>query len=281
MAEIVRRLGETHIQTFILGAGLIVMLEVLRYFTPRFPGTLAAFVLALLVSSIFDLAGQGVRVIGDVPRGLPAFHVPIVSMEDIREIFPAAFGIVILIISDGILLSRAFASKNRYQISSNQELVAHAAANLASGLFHGFPVGASQSRTTVNDTAGGKTQLVSLVAAVTLAAFLLFLTPLLRSLPVVAMASILIFAGVHLIEMHEFRSLLKVSRKGFWLSLVVAAGVLVVGVVPGIMIGVLISLIYLLGRLARPMDAVLQELPGTGEYHDLSEAPASTNITRT
>jgi sulfate permease, SulP family len=278
VAEIIRRLGETHIQTFILGAGLIVMLEVLRYFAPRFPGTLVAFILALLVSSIFDLAGHGVRVIGDMPRGLPAFGVPIVSMEDVRQIFPAAFGIVMLIISDGILLSRAFASKNRYQINSNQELVAHAAANLVSGLFQGFSVGASQSRTTVNDASGGKTQLVSLVAAGTLAAFLLFLTPLLRSLPIVAMASILIFAGVHLIEVHEYRSLLKVSTKGFWLSLVVAAGVLVVGVVAGIMIGVLISLIYLLGRLARPMDAVLQKMPGTGEYHDLSDGSAEHTV---
>jgi sulfate permease, SulP family len=278
VVEIIRRLGETHMQTFILGAGLIVMLEVLRYFVPRFPGTLVAFVLSLLVSGIFDLAGHGVKVIGDMPRGLPAFHVPIVSMEDIRQIFPAAFGIVMLIISDGILLSRAFASKNRYQINSNQELVAHAAANLASGLFQGFSVGASQSRTTVNDASGGKTQLVSLVAAGTLAAFLLFLTPLLRSLPIVAMASILIFAGVHLIEVHEYRSLLKVSTKGFWLSLVVAAGVLVVGVVAGIMIGVLISLIYLLGRLARPMDAVLQKMPGTGEYHDLSDGSAEHTV---
>jgi sulfate permease, SulP family len=278
VAEIIRRLGETHIPTFILGAGLIVMLELLRYFVPRFPGTMAAFIVALLVSAIFDLAGHGVRVIGDMPRGFPAFGVPIVSMEDIREIFPAAFGIVMLIMSDGILLSRAFASKNRYQISPNHELLAHAVANFASGLFQGFSVGASQSRTTVNDAAGGKTQLVSLVAAGTLAAFLLFLTPLLRPLPVVAMASILIFAGVHLIEVHEFRSLLKVSPKGFWLSMVVAAGVLVVGVVPGILVGVLISLIYTLGRLARPMDAVLQKMPGTGEYHDLSEGSAEHTV---
>jgi SulP family sulfate permease len=92
------------------------------------------------------------------------------------------------------------------------------------------------------------------------------------------MASILIFAGVHLIEMHEFRSMLKLSPMGFWLSLTVAAGVLVVGVVPGIMIGVLASLIYLLGRLARPMDAVLQEVPGTGEYHDLSEGSAEHTV---
>jgi SulP family sulfate permease len=276
--EVARRLSESHLPTLILGAGLIVVLEVLRYFAPRFPGTLAAFILSLIVSGLFDLAGNGVKVIGQMPVGFPAFHIPVVSMDDIRQLFPAAFGIVMLIISDGILLSRAFASKNRYTIRPNQELVAHAAANLASGFFQGFAVGASQSRTTVNDAAGGKTQMVSLFAAGTLAAFLLFFTPLLRLLPIVAMASILIFAGVHLIEVHQYRTLLKISSRAFMLALLVAAGVLIVGIVPGILLGVLVSLFYLLSRLARPMDAVLQEVPGTGRYHDLSETPAAQTV---
>lgn len=278
VAEVIRRLGESHTPTLMLGAGLIVILEVLRHFAPRFPGTLAAFILSLIVSGLFDLAGHGVKVIGQMPVGFPAFHIPVVSMDDIRQIFPAAFGIVMLIISDGILLSRAFASKNGYSICPNQELLAHASANLASGFFQGFAVGASQSRTTVNDAAGGKTQLVSLFAAVTLAAFLLFFTPLLRLLPMVAMASILIFAGVHLIEVRQYRTLLKISPKAFLLAVLVAVGVLVVGIVPGILVGVLLSLLYLLSQLARPMDAVLQEVPGTGRYHDISEVAAAQTV---
>jgi sulfate permease, SulP family len=272
LAEIVRRLGETHWLTLILGAGLIVLLDLLRRLVPRVPGALAVFVVALVIGSVFDLRDRGVRVIGDVPRGLPAFHLPIVSLDDIHTLFPAAVGIAMLTFPEGVLLARAFASKNRYQIRPNQELVALAAANVASGLFQGFSVGASQSRTAVSDATGGKSQLVSLVAAGTLALFLLFLTPLLRPLPAVALGSILIFAGMHLIELREYRTLMKVSSKGFWLSLVVAAGVLVVGVVPGILIGVMASLVYVLGRLARPLDAVLRELPGTGRFHDLGEA---------
>jgi SulP family sulfate permease len=278
IVEVIRRLGESHLPTLILGAGLIVILEVLRYFAPRLPGTLAVFVLSLVVSGLFDLAGHGVKVIGQMPIGFPAFHVPVVSLDDIGHLFPAAFGIVMLIISDGILLSRAFASKNHYLIRPNQELMALAAANLASGFFQGFSVGASQSRTTVNDAAGGKTQLVSLFAATTLAAFLLFFTPLLRFLPVVSIASILIFAGVHLIEVHQYRTLLKISPRAFLLSVLVGAGVLGFGIVPGILIGVLVSLFYLLSRLARPMDAVLQEVPGTARYHDLSEASAAQTV---
>jgi SulP family sulfate permease len=278
LVEVIRRLGESHAPTLFLGAGLIVILEVLRYFAPRFPGTLAVFILSLVISSLFDLAGHGIKVIGQMPVGFPAFHIPVVSMDDIHQLFPAALSIMLLIISDGVLLSRAFAAKNRYTILPNQELMAHAAANLASGLFQGFAVGASQSRTTVNDAAGGKTQLVSLFAAVSLAAFLLFFTPLLRLLPLVAMTSILISAGVHLIEVHQYRSLLKMSPKACLLALLVAAGVLVDGIVPGILIGVLVSLFYLLSRLARPMDAVLQEVPGTGRYHDLSEVKAVQTV---
>jgi sulfate permease, SulP family len=278
LREILRRLGETHPLTFWFGIGLIALLEGLRRFAPRVPGAVAVFVVALVISALFNLQSRGVRVIGDVPRGLPGFHIPIVSMSDIGVLFPAAAGIVMLAFPEGILLARAFGAKNRYEIRPNQELVALAAANLATGLFQGFPCGASQSRTTICDAAGGKSQVVSLIAAVALTLFLLFLTPVLRLLPTVALASILIVAGVHLIELHEYRVLFKVSPRAFWLALVVAAGVLVVGVVPGILIGMMVSLIYLLGRLARPMDAVLQPVPGTGRYHDLGEAPEAQTV---
>jgi SulP family sulfate permease len=145
-------------------------------------------------------------------------------------------------------------------------------------LFQGFPVGASQSRTTVNDASGGKSQLVSLISAGALIAFLLFLTPLLRLVPTVSLASILIFAGIHLVEVREFRLLWRASRKGFWLALVVSGAVLVVGVVPGILIGVIASLIYVLARLARPLDAVLREVPGTGRFHDIGETPETHTL---
>jgi sulfate permease, SulP family len=278
VAEVVHRLGETHPLTFGLGAGLIALLEILRRFTPRIPGALVVFIVALLASAILDLEGRGVSVIGEIPRGLPAFRLPTATMPEIRELLPAAVGIVMLTFPQAVLLARAFSAKNRYEIRPNQELVALAAANAAVGLFQGFSVGASQSRTSVNDAAGGKSQLVSLVAAGVLAAFLLFLTPLLRPLPVVALASILIFAGLHLIELHEYRVLWKASWFALGLSLVVAAGVLVVGVVPGILVGVMGSLIYLLGRLARPLDAVLRELPGSGRYHDLGEATEAETV---
>ncbi len=218
------------------------------------------------------------RVVGEVPPGLPEFQAPVVSLRDVRELVPAALGIALLTFPQGILLARAFAAKNGYEISANRKLASLALANMAAGLFQGFSVGASQSRTAVSDSVGGRSQVVSLVAAGMLALFLLFLTPLLRALPTVALAAILVFAGWHLIELREFRLLLRLSPMGFGLAIVVALGVLIVGVVPGIVIGVMVTLIYLLARLARPLDVVLCEVPGTGRYHAVGESPEAQTI---
>ncbi len=278
LAELARRLREIHPLTLGLGAAMIIVLELMRRLSPRIPGAPVVFVVALLASGVFHLGDRGVRLVGDVPSGLPAFRLPAVGLHDIREIFPAAAGIVMLTFPEGVLLARAFAARNGYSIRPNQELLALAAANFGAGLFQGFSVGASQSRTTVNEASGGRSQVASLVAAGALVVFLLFLTPLLRVLPTVALASILVSAGVHLIEVREYRLLLQNSRRAFWLAMSVSAGVLIVGVVPGILIGVMASLIYVLARLARPLDAVLREQPGTGRFHDLGEADESFTV---
>lgn len=278
LAEVARRVRETHALTLGLGAGLIALLGALRRFAPRVPGALVVSLLAILLSAVFDLSARGVRVIGELPCGLPEFQLPRVSLQDLRDLLPGAAGIVLLTFPEGILLARAFAAKNGYEVRANRELTALAASNVAAGLFHGFSVGASQSRTTVADAVGGKTQVASVVAAGFLTLFLMFLTPVLRDLPAVTLSAILIFAGWHLIEVHEYRTLLKVSRLGFGLALTVAVGVLIVGVVPGIVIGVMMSLVYLLARLARPMDAVLGEVAGTGRYHDLGEEAVAETV---
>jgi SulP family sulfate permease len=273
LAELLRRIHETNVLTLAIGVVLILLLELLRRFAPKIPGALVVFVLALAGSAIFHLQDCGVAVIGNVPRGLPAPRLPVFSLEVIRDLLPGAIGIALLTFPEGILLARAFAAKNGYPIRPNQELLALSVANLASGLFQGFSVGASQSRTTVNDAAGGKTQMSSFVAAGALVLFLFFFTGLLKQLPVVALASILIFSGIHLVEIHAYRSLYKITPRGFFLALIVTAGVLVVGVIPGILIGVMISLVVLLGKLARPTDAVLREVPDTGKFHDTGDAP--------
>jgi SulP family sulfate permease len=278
MAELARRLGETHRLTLALGLGAVAVLAVLHRLAPRAPGALAVFILGLLASAVYDLEGRGVQLLGAVAGGLPRPAIPAVTLEDVQDLLPAATGIALLTFPEGVLLARAFAAKNRYDVRPNQELVALAAANVAAGLFQGFSSGASQSRTTVNDATGGRTQVVSLAAAGALALFMLFLTPLLARLPSVVLGAILVFGGAHLIDLRGLRALFRLSRGAFWVAIVVTAGVLVVGVVPGILIGVMISLIILLARLARPLDAVLQRLSGTDRFHDLGEDGAFQTV---
>jgi sulfate permease, SulP family len=276
LRELFGQLGETHWLTFFLGAGFIAILEVLRRFFPRVPGALVVCVLAVGVSLAFDLPSRGVKVIGEVPRGLPQPRLPAFSLDDIRTLIPGALAIAMLTFPEVILTARAFSAKNRYEISPNQELLAVAAANFSAGLFQGFSVGASQSRTVVNDASGGKSQVVNWIAGGLLILFLLALTPILKPLPTVALAAILVSAGMHLVEVRSYRTFFRISPRAGWLALIVALGVLVVGVIPGILVGVGLSLGYLLARLARPTDAVLQEVPGTGRFHDVS-AEAQTH----
>jgi sulfate permease, SulP family len=273
VSDLFRHIRETNMLTLGIGIGLILLLEVLRRWAPKIPGALIVFVLALIGSAVFRLQDCGVAVIGEVPRGLPLPRVPIVSFDVITDLLPAAVGIALLTFPEGVLLARAFAAKNNYSIRPNQELLALSAANLAAGFFQGFSVGASQSRTTVNDAAGGKTQMSGFVAAGALVLFLIFFTGLLKQLPVVTLAAILIFSGIHLVEIHAYRNLYKIMPRSFFLALIVTAGVLVVGVIPGILIGVMISLVVLLGKLARPTDALLREVPSTGAFHDTGDAP--------
>lgn len=278
LAELAGKLSETHRLTFALGIGCLAVLVILHRVVPRLPGALVVFVLAIAVSALFGLDALGVRVVGDVPSGLPHPVLPLISRADLRDLFPGAIGIALLTFPDGILLARAFANKNGYDVQPEHELRALAAANLAAGLFQGFPVGASQSRTMVNDAAGGRTQLASLVATAALVPFLLLLTPLLRLLPMVALGAIVVFAGAQLVDLEAYARLYRVGRFGFVNALLVTLGVLVIGVVPGIVIGVMLSLILLLGRLARPVDAVLQRVPGTASFHDLGDASATETV---
>src|SRR5262245_10815543 len=278
LRELGGKLGQTHLLTLGMGLGLIALLAVLRRLVPKIPGALVVFVVALLVSIVFDLQAHGVKVIGAIPRGLPSLTFPLISGADLRQLLPGAVGVAVLTFPDGIMLARAFAAKHRYDVDPNRELRALAVANLAAGLFQGFSVGASQSRTTVNDATGGRTQMSSLIAAAALLLFLLLFTPLLRLLPVPALGAILVSAGLQLVDIREYARLYRIARRSFFLAVLVTASVLAVGVVPGILVGVMLSLVILLGRLARPTDVVLQEVSPTGGFHDLGDSSATETV---
>jgi len=279
IAELWQRRGEFHGPTMWAGVGLVALLAALRVLLPRAPGALIAFLLALTASWLLDLEAMGFALVGAVPAGLPNPRLPLIDIADLGLLLPGAAAVALLAMPEGILLARAFAARRGETINANQEIASLGVANLCAGVLQGFAVGASQSRTTVNDAAGGQTPLAGFVAAAGLVVILLWLTPLLAMLPTVTLAAILIVAGLQLIDLGEYRSMLRFDWKAGVLAILVLAGVLLAGVLQGIMLGVALSLIHLLVGLARPLDAVLREIPGRRRYHDLSEddeAPPET-----
>jgi SulP family sulfate permease len=227
---------------------------------------------------LFDLGGYGIALVGTVPSGIPQFQMPLVLWSDIAVLAPAAVAIAFLAFSDGILLAQAFAEKNGYEVNPNQELAALGFANILASLWQGFPVSASQSRTSVVDAAGGRTQLAQIVAALGLLLFLLFLTGLIALLPKVALGAILIVTAVGMLEMASLRTLYKVDRNEFSIAMTVTLVILIAGVVTGVIAGLLISLIAVLVEISRPRDAVLRRLTSDGKFHDCLEDEEAQSV---
>jgi sulfate permease, SulP family len=277
LAELAGKLRLAHGATLLFGLGLLVVIVSLRRVAPKVPPALVVVAAAIAASLVLGLEGRGVAVIGAFPRGLPGFAFPAADWRDIHTLLPAAIGIALLTYTEGILLARAFAARNGYEVNPNQELAALGVADVCTGLFQGFSVTGSQARTTINDSAGGKTQLASLVAAVTLVLFLVFLTPLIARLPVVALAALLIYGGSTLVEFDVMVRIYRFYPRSALLAALTTLAVLAVGVVLGILVGVALSLLALIDRVSNPPDAVLRIVPGDG-FHDLGDGATGKTI---
>ena len=264
VAELISRLDEAHLLTVAIGVVCMAALLIMRRVNRKIPGPLIVVVLAIIASAVFDLQAKGVKVVGEVPAGLPSLAIPAVNLQDIFALLPAALALTVLIYADEILTARVFANKHGQKMDANQEFAAIGMANIGAGLLTGFPAALSASRTAVNDQMGGKSQWVGLFAAALTIIFLLFLTPLLAPLPTVALGAIIIIASLGLIDIAAFRFLRKVRRYEFWLAVVTAFGVLTVGVLQGILVAVLLSLINVIYHISRPHDALLDELDASG-----------------
>lgn len=262
-------LPAAHLPTLLCGVALIAALVALGRWCPRVPAALAVSGLAVGVAWLIDLPELGVAMVEPVPGGLPLPSWPKVWLSDIQALAPAAMAIAFLAFSDGIVLAQTFADKHHRDIDANQELAALGAANAAAALLQGFPVSASQSRTSVVDAAGGQTQVAQLVAAAGLLMFLLVASDLVAMLPKVALGAILIVTALGMIEVASLSALYRIDRRDFWLAVAVMLSILVAGVVPGIILGMLLSLIGVLVEISRPRDAVLSRLDTDGKFHDV------------
>jgi SulP family sulfate permease len=269
--ELITRLDETHGLTFVLGLFFIALLLVLRRLIPKAPNALIVLVLATIASAVFNLEEHGVAVLGEIPAGLPSLTFPDFERGDVQLLMPAALGVALLAFTEGILTARVFAEKREERLDADQELLALGAANLGAAFVQGFPIGVSQSRTVVDDDAGGKTQLVGVVAAAIVALFLLFFTPLLEPLPSVALGAIVVVASLGLIEIGPLRVLRRVDRTEFGIGLVALVAVLALGILQGILVAVALSLLLLLARITRPNDAVLVHDEGVDGFHAVED----------
>jgi SulP family sulfate permease len=278
LTGIAMRLNDTHWPTLAVGVCLMAFMAILSRFAPRIPGALACCGVALLASVALDLGQHGVALVQAVPTGLPRLDWPAIYWSDISSLTPAAVAVAFLAFSDGLLLAQAFAEKNNYEVNPNQELVALGSANILASIWQGFPVSASQSRTSIADQAGGHSQLTQLVAALGLILFLIFLTGLIPLLPKVALGSVLIVTAVGMMEVAPLQRLYRIDHKEFGLALCVTAAILITGVVSGIIVGMLISLITTLIQISRPRDAVLRRRISDGKFHDCRDDEQAETI---
>jgi high affinity sulfate transporter 1 len=272
------QLGETNWTVLALGLIGLAVLLVGEKLLPGRPVALLLVALAIAAASIFSLASYGVATVGSLPQGLPSLRPPSLRPRDVDGVVPLAAACFILAYIEGISAARSLAKQNDYEISPRTELLGLGMANLAAAFAQGFPVAGGLSQSVVNDKAGAKSPLALVFASGTLALCLLFLTGLLTNLPTVVLAIIVLVAVTGLIDLAELRHLYRVSRYEFAISMVAFAGVLLLGILRGVLLAVIVSLLMLLRSAAQPHVAILGRIPGSRRYSDLERHPDNESI---
>ncbi len=275
LAGLVRNLDRTDLPSLVLGGGSLVFLLAARRIEPRIPAALIVVAATIVAVRWLDLS---IETVGAIPEGLPEFALPNPDSGDLGRLTLTAVALALLSFADTSVLSRSYAARFGDHVDQNQELRALGAANLATGLFQGFPISSSSSRTPVAESAGAKTQLTGLVGAVSLGAILLFANDLFADLPTAVLAAIVIAAMVGLVDLAGFRRLARVHRADFVLALTCFCGVAVFGVLWGIGIAIGLSVLAFLWRAWHPYDAVLGRATGVKGYHDLTRYPEARQI---
>ena len=274
-------LGETQRATVVVGAAALIVVFGIRRVAPRVPGALVLVVGGLIASWLLDLGDRGVALVGNVPGGLPSFEIPDGQLmwDHVVIVALAAFALLLIGFSQTAGDARAFAAKHHYQIDIDQESVAQAFANGGAGLLQGMPVSTSLSASSLNDHTGARTGLASLTSGFTVLLTLLVLAPLFSDLPKPVLAALIIEAVVMgMMDVAEMRRLARVQRFDFWIAVAAIAGTLVFGVLTGVMIGIGLSLLWLISVATSPNIPILGRARDTQNYRNLSEHPTDEQI---
>ena len=270
-----RALLESKANPWALGVGLfaLVVMLVLGRWLPKIPAVLVGVLGAMAVSAAFGLGDQGVRLVGLLPSGLPPFSIPRADLMDLPLLAAGAIGIAVVSLADTISTSSAFAARTGQEVRANQEMVGIGAANVAAGIFGGFAVSTSSSRTAVAERAGAKSQVTGLVGAAMIAVMLVLLPGLMATLPQPALAAVVIIASSSLADIPATRRLWTQRRTEFGVAMAAFLGVALLGVLPGILLAVVLSILGVFRRAWDPYRTVLGDVPGVPGYHDISMYP--------
>ena len=270
--------GEANWAAFAVGIGTLAVILLLKGHK-RIPGILVAVIGATIITAWLNLAERsGVSVLGPVPQGLPSFVIPWISPADFVPVLIGGCAVAIVSFADTSVLSRSYAARTGTRVDPNQEMVGLGAANLAAGLFQGFAISSSSSRTPVAEAAGARTQMTGVVGALVVALLLIAAPMLFKNLPGAALAAVVIAAAIGLFEVADLGRIYRIQQWEFWLSIACSVGVAVFGAIPGIGLAIVIAVIEFLWDGWRPHSAVLGRADGVKGYHDITRYPAARRI---
>jgi high affinity sulfate transporter 1 len=271
--ELIRELPETDLITLAVGLSCLLLMIFLERRFERIPAALVVLIYGIAVVSVLNL---DIEIIGNIPAGLAPPQIPDIALGDWAALIPGALAITLVMFSEAVGPDRSFARKHRYEIDEDQELIGLGTANIGAGLFQGFPIGASLSKSAASDAAGGTTQMAGVVAAIATALVALFLTPLFFNLPEAALGAIVIVAVSGMVKPRAFRRLYRLRKGDFWQAAVTFLAVLTFEeVLAGLLIGVVLSLLVLIIRTSDPQLSILGRIPGTLAFRSTKYHPSA------
>ncbi|GGF66699.1 sulfate transporter [Azorhizobium oxalatiphilum] len=278
LVGLARNMGAVHWPSVILGVAMFVLLQVLSAWRSPVPGPVVVVVAATLLSALLDFRGLGIKVVGEIPTGLPHISLPIPDGLPLLELAQGVAAIWLVSFGAGIVTARSFGTLGGFRVDMNKELIGFGASNIAAGCFGGFPVSVSDSRTAINMSVEGRSQASGLFAAAALGATLIYLNDAVRLLPAPALGAILAAAAVSLIDLKGLREIWRINRVEFAFALIGLWGAVSLGVLRGVVIAVFATLAYVLLQEMRPRDAILGRIPGRAGFFKLHRRPDAKAI---
>lgn len=276
--EVLFKIDDIHLQTFLWGGSAMGLLAILKYWKPLLPASVLILGIGILLAWLTEAGSAGIQLVGEIPKGLPPIALPEINFNNMRELLPTALTLALVQFMSVASLGRTFAKRHNYVIDSNHELVAIGASNFFGSLFQSIPISGSFSRSAASEQANVQTPLANIITSSVIIATLLLLTPIFYFLPMPILAAIIIVSALNLIDLSEFKSLYNTKHSEGLIAVFTAGCTLLIGIQEGILLGVVASMLHILYRYSRPNVAELGVIPGTRLFQNLDRNPEAKTI---